>query len=50
MMKARVISKKPKLANDLKKAIDSFIYRPYKDYTVNETIIEMRSKIEKNYL
>ena len=50
MMKARVISKKPKLANDLKKAIDSFIYRPYKDYTVNETIIEMRSKIEKKLL
>ncbi len=50
MMKARVLALDPKNSLNLQKAIDRFIYRLYRDFTVNDTIIEMKSRIEHKLL
>jgi [glutamine synthetase] adenylyltransferase / [glutamine synthetase]-adenylyl-L-tyrosine phosphorylase len=50
MMKARVLTSNPKDSLNLQKAIDRFIYRLYRDFTVNDTIIEMKSRIEHKLL
>jgi [glutamine synthetase] adenylyltransferase / [glutamine synthetase]-adenylyl-L-tyrosine phosphorylase len=50
MMKARVLTLDPKNSLNLQKGIDHFVYRPYRDFTVNDTIIEMKSRIEHKLL
>ena len=45
-MKARVLCLKDDSANNLRNAINKFVYRPYMDFTVKETILEMRKRID----